>query len=300
MTTQYKAEFLRGTIHPNFSRGETDKVLVSMILTYPLCIHGEVMTYRRFARNSASLRAIPTAKIIEMVEANPFIPEFTKNQKGMAANYWITGENRDKAEADWMGALRDAIAHAKYLADLGVAKQDVNRLLAPFMWNTIIATAPLTDWLHLLNQRLHKDADPKIQRLAKEIRTSLNEGKFEMGDVHFPFGIYGSDGNKLETGGYNTKATVAINTVKCARVSYLKLDDFDLDYAYQKHDELMANGHWSPFDHIAIQIDEPEELGKYIWNYWKPYRETLTTWKYYCSTGITEKAKENGITLDLF
>lgn len=281
----YKAEFLRGTIHPNFSKGETDKVLVSFILTYPLCIHGEVMTYRRFARNSASLRAIPTAKIIEMVEANPFVPEFTKNQKGMAANEYLSEQGRFYAEADWEGALRDAIAHAKYLAELGVAKQDVNRLLAPFMWNTVIATAPLTDWLHLLNQRLHKDADTKFQRLAQEIRNSLNEAKFVQDKVHLPFG-----------GNYELERDRINNIAQIARVSYLNRGEFTDEQNKALYDRLIQSGHWSPFDHIARWSPYP---ARNIWNYWISFRENLTEWCAYQDGGIIQQAKENGITLNL-
>lgn len=299
MTTQYKAEFLRGTIHPNFSNGETDKVLISMMCTHPYSILVEISKYSRIRINSASLRAIPTAKIIEMVEANPFIPEFTKNQKGMAANEYLNEQGRFYAEADWEGALKDAIAHAKYLAELGVAKQDVNRLLAPFMWNTIIATAPLTDWLHLLNQRLHPDADKKFQRLAQEIRTSLNNAEFAENEQHLPFGTYEmvDFSQPLPENKYTHDAISVINNIaQIARVSYLNRGEFTFEQNLEFVNKLIANGHWSPFDHIA-KFTKEKQYG--IWSYWRSSRESIQEWRSYQDGGIIQQAKDNGITIDL-
>ena len=50
------------------------KRITSFILTYPRFIHSELMTHRVFSRNSASSRAIPFNKMVEMVETDPFIP----------------------------------------------------------------------------------------------------------------------------------------------------------------------------------------------------------------------------------
>ena len=53
---------------------QPDKILSTLLLRYPRCIHAELMTHRLFSRNAASSRAIPVSKLIQDVMENPFIP----------------------------------------------------------------------------------------------------------------------------------------------------------------------------------------------------------------------------------
>ena len=48
--------------------------ITTYLLTYPRFIHAELMTHRMFSRNSASSRAIPFKRMLQMVEEDPFIP----------------------------------------------------------------------------------------------------------------------------------------------------------------------------------------------------------------------------------
>lgn len=48
--------------------------LSSMLVTFPRFILAELNTHRMLSKNSASSRAIPTHKLLKMVEENPFIP----------------------------------------------------------------------------------------------------------------------------------------------------------------------------------------------------------------------------------
>jgi len=61
--------------------------LTTFQLRYPRFIHSELMTHRVFSRNASSSRAIPTAKLLEMVKIDPAMPVYWgKNQSGMQAN----------------------------------------------------------------------------------------------------------------------------------------------------------------------------------------------------------------------
>lgn len=62
------AKIIADSISPQGNR------ITSFILTYPRFIHAELMTHRMFSRNSASSRAIPFAKMVKMVQKDPFIP----------------------------------------------------------------------------------------------------------------------------------------------------------------------------------------------------------------------------------
>ena len=62
------AEIVADSIDPRGNR------ITSVLLTYPRFIHSELLTHRMFSRNSASSRAIPFAKMVKMVQKDPFIP----------------------------------------------------------------------------------------------------------------------------------------------------------------------------------------------------------------------------------
>lgn len=145
--------------------------ITSFILTYPRFIHPELMTHRLFSRNSASSRAIPFEKMVEMVNDDPFIPiAWQKDHKGMQGNEYITGEKELKYRTDlWLQARDNAIRSAKKLnneysypnndfdssyEDGGVTKQLSNRLLEPFMWHTVLVTA--TEFENFFNLRCPK------------------------------------------------------------------------------------------------------------------------------------------------
>ena len=69
---------------------------------YPLIIHAQFMTHRMFSRNAASNRAIPTRRILDQVDNDPFYPDhWGKNQPGMQANTNLTDQDVLEAEAAW-------------------------------------------------------------------------------------------------------------------------------------------------------------------------------------------------------
>ena len=68
MTKKIEAKIIADSINDAGTR------IITYLLTYPRFIHSELMTHRVFSRNSASSRAIPFHKMVEMVENDPFIP----------------------------------------------------------------------------------------------------------------------------------------------------------------------------------------------------------------------------------
>lgn len=117
--------------------------ITSMLLTYPRFIHGELMTHRMLSKNSASSRAIPFKKMIEMVEKDPFIPiAWQSKHTGMQGHEYLDGDSEQKLLINkWLEARDLAVQQAKLLDNSNVTKQLCNRLLEPFMWHTVIVTA---------------------------------------------------------------------------------------------------------------------------------------------------------------
>lgn len=139
--------------------------LTTFMLTYPRFIHSELMTHRVFSRNAASSRAIPYAQMRQAVLTNPAMPmHWGQNQKGMQADGQIGATRVPDAVRIWNEATVTAVHHADKLAEMGVHKQVVNRLLEPFMHITTLVTA--TEWTNFFALRAHKDAQPEFQFLA--------------------------------------------------------------------------------------------------------------------------------------
>jgi thymidylate synthase ThyX len=223
-----------------------------MEVRYPRFIHSEFMTHRVFSRNAASSRAIPIKKMIAAIREEPAMPvHWGRNQSGMSAREAVEPEIEARARAEWQAALDDALRHAERLSDaeIDLHKQLVNRLLEPFAWITVIVTA--TEWANFFTQRAHEDAQPEIKRLAElmlEAYRASEPADVAAGAWHLP--LVQPDERDLPDA-FLCKLSVA----RCARVSYLTHDGKrDHDRDIELYERLLgggANGHWSPFEHVA-------------------------------------------------
>ena len=63
------------------------------------------------------------------------------------------------------------VAHAKGLAELNVHKQELNRMLEPFLWHTVIVTA--TEWENFFELRCASNAQPEIREAALRMRQAV-------------------------------------------------------------------------------------------------------------------------------
>lgn len=279
----FEAKILADSVSPDGYR------LTTFELTFPRVILAEFNTHRMISRNAASSRAIPTEKLIQRVIDDPFIPEFRENKKGMQAGEALADHDADYAKAYWMECRDAAIEQAKALHELNIHKQYVNRLLEPWMWCTVIASA--TDWENLWYLRCSPEAEPSFNTIATMARDLYRLNQPELipdGQWHLPL-FFREDWLALEEPNSRTLRSevsphdlaTKISVGRCARVSYLthegKRDhsaDIDL------HDRLAQSGHWSPFEHVATPLtgddDEFHESG-YSGNFlgWKQYRKAF-------------------------
>jgi len=248
--------------------------LTSMEAHYPRFIHAEMLTHRNFSRNSGSSRAIPIRKMIDSVRSDPAMPvSWGRNQSGMQAREQIDEPTRALAEAEWQLALEDALRHAERLAssDINLHKQLVNRILEPFAWITVIITA--TEWSNFFTQRTHEDAQPELRHIADLMLERYRESTpraLALGEWHTPL-ILPEEESALPVGD-----RLKISVARCARVSYLSHDgtrdhakDIEL---YEKLVGGGANGHWSPFEHIATPLSDASEWSGNFRG-WEQYRK---------------------------
>jgi thymidylate synthase ThyX len=258
------ATVLADSVNPAGSR------LTTLQLRFPRFILAEFNTHRVFSRNARSSRAVPTAKLIEEVRADPVIPvEWGKNRKGMSASEEIPGADRDVAVFAWRRAAHQACESARRMADRGVHKQIVNRLLEPWMWAHVVVSS--TEWGNFFAQRLDPDAQPEMRRLAEAMADAMLLGvprELGWGQWHLP---YATEAERLE------EPTVAyVSAARCARVSYAPFgaDQADVKADAALADKLIASGHWSPFEHQAMAWPSSIRCGNFGES-WEQHRKAF-------------------------
>lgn len=295
-----KAEIIADSINQYGNR------ITSFVITFPRIVLAEFNTHRALSRNSASSRAIPFNKMLELVQKDPFIPiAWMKEHKGMQGDaFFQEGEKNpllyrdadvvDILKQEWLRARDEAVRHAVNLSKAGLTKQICNRLLEPYMWHTAIVTG--TDWENFFALRAHKDAEIHIADLAYKMLEALNVSKpnlLQTGEWHIPFGDKFDEERLVKEAiiflGANSGWSGApkpkdikhyilnyliqkIAVARCARVSYLNFEGKD-DY---KSDVTLCNrlamqGHMSPFEHVAQCMHNDSYYGNF--QGWKQYRK---------------------------
>lgn len=172
-------------------------------------------------KNSASSRAVPINRMIQRVKDNPFVPTFRKGMKGMGSGESLEPHFDDLAKTIWRDGLAYAIHCAECLANMGVEKGLVNRLLEPFSYIEVLLTA--TEWNNFLMLRDHPAAQVEIQEVARAIKQEIMYSSPQYlipGEWHLPY--------------ITTQETIdfsmmqwtlqKISAARCARISYKSFD----------------------------------------------------------------------------
>lgn len=243
------------------------KRLTTVLCRYPRIIHAQLLTHRMLSRNSASSRAVPTAKAIAAVEADPFVPSvFGENRPGMSAGQAVG--DQEVARTLWLSACRNACRNARALATLGVAKQWANRILEPFSHIETLISA--TDWENFFRLRCADDAQPEFQELACRVRDSIVESvpaRKESGGVHAPF-------SRTEDFDLSPEDRLDVWVSRCARLSYLSHDGgHSAEANVRLARRLRLAGHWSPFEHVAFAMSTAHPAANYVG--WSSMRNRL-------------------------
>jgi len=257
----FEAKIVADSIGPQGHR------ITSMLITFPRYILAEFNTHRMLSRNSASSRAIPFKKMVEIVKKNPFVPlKWMKDHTGMQGTEYFPDEGFTAKEGigakffvdGWLRARDRALAIAGDLHDSNLTKQLCNRLLEPFMWHTCLVTA--TEWENFFALRYDPAADIHMQEIARLMLETMNASvprKLKAGDWHIPFVDYDMGFAPFE--GCTNEDYLKISTARCARTSYTLIGDAEKQFDYEAdiklHDRLAAAGHWSPFEHCAQAMD---------------------------------------------
>ena len=241
-----------------------DVRLTTFEITFPRIVLAEFNTHRMLTRNSASSRAIPVKRMIEMVMTEPYMPtHWGKNQKGMSADEEVSELEQEKARSIWRTARDLAVTSVETLDSIGIHKQITNRLLEPFLWHTVVTTG--TEWSNFFHLRDHPAAHPEIQKIARMMRVLYENSapkELEYGEWHLPYIDQETAQHLFDLSAGDIKEYWAtakkISTARCAAVSYMRQDGKDIPGQFGIYDKLLTSGHMSPFEHPATPIHMPD------------------------------------------
>lgn len=263
--------------------------LATMELTYPLIVHNEFLTHRslgrsdekeyeewlEFSRNSSSNRAIPSSKIIKAVLDDPYIPlKFRYSSKDMVPGDVMPEEEQIKQRNRWIQASYEMIKKVQEFDDDKVHKQWRNRLLGPWQWITVVATANAEHWRHFFNLRNHPSAQDEIHHIAE---MAYNEYMVstpvlciaELYEWHLPY-ITTEDWSR----GITIEDAKKISVSRCARASYLRQgESFSLEEDIKLYTRLTQSEppHSSPLEHVAQATMSTVRSGNFVG--WHQYRK---------------------------
>jgi thymidylate synthase ThyX len=242
--------------------------LTTFELIYPRFIHSEVMTHRMLSKNSASSRAIPIARMIELIEESPAEPVFWgKNKAGMSATEELSGDEKLYAKMLWGSAMVSALDHVTRIDLIGLHKQIANRISEP--WQMMKSVVSGTEWANMLWLRNHDAAQPEFHELARCVAEAFEQSAPQFlspGQWHLPYVKSELSGQFVQV--FENDMTLEdaqkVSASCCAQVSYRRLDD-SIGKALDIYNKLvgMDRAHASPFEHLGTPMTVPTPFAPY-------------------------------------
>lgn len=234
------------------SRAPGASDLITLQVRFPWWLLPEMNTHRVFSRNYGSTRAIPIKKLLAEAMRDPALPEvWTGHQPGMQGTYDLTHTQVTCAEEQFFFARDAAVSAVTAMQKIGIAKQNANRLLMPFIHVEGVVTA--TEWDNFFDLRCHPAADPTMRALAEAIRDAIAGSVPDQQEMHLPYILPEETHIGTDEPDRMWEYLAMISAARCARVSYLNHDgsnpDIEKDLALAKR--LVDSKHMSPFEHQA-------------------------------------------------
>lgn len=290
MNIENRTKNIKAEIVAHSRNVETGDELITYRLTYPRIILAQVNTYKSLVKITASSRAQPFNKVVEVIENDPFLPmAYQKTHKGMQGTEYFTNEEEIRErDLEWLTARDKAVEQAKKLNDLGVTKQVCNRILEPWMWVTQLVTGTREAYEHLFNQRCPEyevggvkgrskkemgldlsdeewltcnkgHAEIHFMDLAEKMYDALRDSEpkeLKPGELHVPY-----LDTPLMTPDLFPEDVIKYSCGLTAHTSYTTIGDgtkMTIEKARGLFDHCLENGHYSVFEMIGRAMSKDE------------------------------------------
>jgi thymidylate synthase ThyX len=182
------------------------------LVNFPRIVNAEVLRHRMGSFCSVSSRAVPGIRMKD--QFCHYVPSrFSKHKPGMQPGEpEMEGSFFDEAEFLWKLAKEFNENIAARMNQIGVAKEQYNRLLEPFCYITLLIQMSGPGWGNFFTLRNHPDAQYEIRVLARMMQEQYEDNKPVNRVIHLPF--IDSDTVSLPD--------IYKSVARAARTSYLK------------------------------------------------------------------------------
>ena len=245
----YSARVLLDSVSPTGVR------LTTLEVTFPRFVLSEFNTHRAFLgirRALGQFRRQSCSSASRPIRSLPL--EWGRNKAGMSASEMLVGDEAEEAKRIWLHARDDAVAHARQLLELRVHKQELNRLLEPFLWHTVIVTATRVGKLlraALRAERAAGDSRGCASRCARRSMPAVRARRARR--------MACAAGARRRASDLDIETRKRISAARCARVSYLTHDGKrENQKDLELYERLRADRHLSPFEHVATPAEDSE------------------------------------------
>lgn len=256
--------------------------LSTLLISMPRSVLAEFNTHRMLSRNAMSSRAVPVTSMVRKVFDDCYIPErFSAMGPGMSEAGWLEGEDHKMAVERWLESRDAAVIQAmkllcRHYRDLiydkvpevqrfqraieawkplsvSVHKQDVNRLLEPFLYVTVVASA--TCWDNFFALRCDRAAHPGFRKAARLAYLALRRSRpahLKPTEWHLPFVGQGPLPSLVQEGQPDGNYPLRLSVARCAWTSYDAHDGpADPDKVERVYNKLIGSDpkHPSPLEH---------------------------------------------------
>lgn len=226
-------------------------------ILFPKVLLAQLNKHRVFANSVSSSRAVKMQDRRDYVRNNAFYPIFTKEQPGMSA-VPFSEEELEAAEGiyeTWQTIIECSLVASEELEQLGVHKQNTNRVLDTYTWCDVVLSG--TDFDNFFELRTKEDsADLDFCKIAQQmqfLKENTDPTVIDIGQAHIP---------KIANVDENLK-DIRIIIARLARTSFGKTDaNFTSEQDISLFYRLLKNKHASPFEHVALAVNDfPLEAG---------------------------------------
>ena len=232
-------------IHANIvaaSRPRPNLGLATFYIKVPYYVWVEILTHKRLSRNASSARAQSPDRHVG--EGYYLPPTFFENKKGMTVGKPVEDIIQREAQQVYRDVWEYCTKAVQYLEDLGISKEQSNRVVPAFKMVSALVTATEDGWSNFLELRDSSNADVAMQSFARKVRKELeNERNWVNTLVHAPYYVTGD----------NIYSLIG----KIARVTYNSYQEFSIDENEKLGKRLLKNRHMSPLEHIAVFSIDP-------------------------------------------
>lgn len=234
----------------SINEATSDRITTFLLPRFPKFLQAELRTHRSTSQSHYSSRAIPVTRVIERVNADPFIPQWTANQKGMSGADTLTDSQKALLTEEWLFARDSAVKAAQNLFMLGCAKQECNRVLEPWMTGACVITATDEAWKWFFNLRTAEGVQPDFRSIAQSMERIYRSCKPQVlnpGQWHIPWV------EKYIDESVDLRSLLKISAARSARTSYMNHDGgFAVNKDFALHDKLIEEKHSTPLEHQAV------------------------------------------------